>query len=375
MSALKRAASSLCSLALALTATGCGGLGSVASAGSGEVRYVLTTVVQKGGDDAIFGGLAVSDDGTAYLGVADDTGYLDQENVRILIMRRGAEPRVLLREQDVTLQYVDSLEPRVMTIGKDGELLIAAYGDGIVSVVVTAPGMQRVIPGPPAEDRDRYGREVPGLAADRRDGTVYFADRCRVWRAGPGGSFEFFAGERPDTRCLATDPAQVHLVDFQGGIGGLAVDPRSGALYVSDDAQVHRIDASGVTTVAGRARRSNADINRGFSGDGGPATAARLDEPGSLAVDPATGDLYIADQKNQRIRKVDAAGTITTAVGNGATRRPYEGRADDVAVDAVQVAIDGQGHLWATASPEGSSARDIWSNRLITATLPRPGGG
>lgn len=375
MSAVRRTMASLCSLALTLTATGCGGLGSVASADSGKVRYVLTTVVREGGDGAIFGGLAVSDDGTVYLAAADDEGFLDQTNVRILTVRRNGEPRVLLREEDVALQYVRSLEPRVMTIGKDGQLLIAAYGDGIISVVVTAPGYQRVMPGPPTEGRGAYGRDVTALAVDRRDGTVYLADRCRIWRSAPDATFEFFAGERPDTGCLATDPAQIHLVDFEGGIGGLAVDQRSGALYVSDDAQVHRIDASGVTTVAGQARRNNAHINQGFSGDGGPATAARLNEPGSLAVDPVTGDLYIADLKNQRIRKVDAAGTITTAVGNGGSRRPYEGRADDVAVDAVQVAIDGQGHLWATASPDGSSARNVWSGRLVTTTLPRPGGG
>ncbi len=369
MSAMRRTVAALCSLALALTATGCGGLGSVATAGSGKVRYVLTTAVREGGDGTIFGGLAVSDDGTVYLGAADDESYFSQENVRILSFRRGGEPRVLLREEDVSLQYVRSLEPRVMTIGKDGELLIAAYGDGLVSVVVTSPGHQRVMPGPPTGERGEFGRDVTALAVDRRDGTVYLADRCRIWRSKPDSTFEFFVGERPDTRCLASDPAQIHLVDFKGGIGGLAVDQRSGALYVSDDAQVHRIDGSGVTTVAGHAPRSNADINKGFSGDGGPATAARLNEPGSLAFDPATGDLYIADLKNQRIRKVDAAGTITTAVGNGGSRRPYEGRADNVAVDVVQLAIDGQGHLWATASPDGYDPRDIWSERLVTTAL------
>jgi DNA-binding beta-propeller fold protein YncE len=259
-----------------------------------------------------------------------------------------------------------------MTIGKDGELLIAAYGDGLLSVVGIAPGSQRVIPGP-SVSRGRYGRDLTALAANRRDGTVYLADHCRVWRTGPGSTFEFFAGVLPEADCLATSPAPFHLAEFEGGIGGLAVDPGSGALYVADDAKVQRIDASGASpaTIAGRARRHNADINRGFSGDGGPAIAARLNEPGSLAVDPVNGDLYIADQKNQRIRKVDASGVITTALGNGASRRPYEGQADDVAVDAVQVAIDGQGRLWATALPEGSSARDVWANRLITATLPR----
>ncbi len=54
----------------------------------------------------------------------------------------------------------------------------------------------------------------------------------------------------------------------------------------------------------------------GFSGDGGPATNAQLTYPSGVAVDPA-GNLFIADLDNQRIRKVDTAGTITTVAGNG----------------------------------------------------------
>jgi len=57
-----------------------------------------------------------------------------------------------------------------------------------------------------------------------------------------------------------------------------------------------------ITTVAGNG-------TRGFSGDGGPATAAKLNDPKSIAVDSA-GNLYIADVENNRIRRVDTSGTI-----------------------------------------------------------------
>jgi serine protease AprX len=74
---------------------------------------------------------------------------------------------------------------------------------------------------------------------------------------------------------------------------------------------IRKVDTAGViTTVAG----SGAD---GYSGDGGPATAARLRGPQAVAVDTA-GNLFIADTGNKVIRKVDTAGVITTVAGSGA---------------------------------------------------------
>ena len=64
-----------------------------------------------------------------------------------------------------------------------------------------------------------------------------------------------------------------------------------------------------ITTVAGNG-------NKGFSGDGGPATGASLDDPEHVAVD-GSGNLFISDVLNNRIRKVSPNGIITTVVGNG----------------------------------------------------------
>ena len=98
-----------------------------------------------------------------------------------------------------------------------------------------------------------------------------------------------------------------------GGWLNIAVDPR-GNLLVSDlfNQRVRRVDAASgrIETIAGTG-------TRGFAGDGGPATAARLGRIQGIAVDGA-GNLYIADTENFRVRRVDAAtGRIRTLAGNG----------------------------------------------------------
>ena len=84
-----------------------------------------------------------------------------------------------------------------------------------------------------------------------------------------------------------------------------------GNLYVSDYNRVRKINSLGIiSTIAGGAV--------GFSGDGGQATSAALNTPWGITFD-ATGNLYIADWVNQRIRQVNTLGIITTFAGSGAT--------------------------------------------------------
>ena len=128
------------------------------------------------------------------------------------------------------------------------------------------------------------------------------------------------------------------------GPKGLALDLQ-GNLYISDgNRRVRKVDRSGIiTTVAGSSLP-------GFSGDGGPATSARLYGPAGLAVD-RKGNLYIADQLNGRIRKVSAGGTITTVAGGGDASRGKKGLPVRSAFvpNPFVVAVDAQGSLY-TAS-------------------------
>ena len=108
----------------------------------------------------------------------------------------------------------------------------------------------------------------------------------------------------------------------------------------------------------------------GFGGDGGPAANALLNNPGGLAIDSA-GNLYIADQDNARIRKVDAiSGIITTVAGNGYQQYSGDG---DPAVDAAlnypeAIALDSTGNLY-IADSFNNRIREVSADTGIIATL------
>ena len=101
---------------------------------------------------------------------------------------------------------------------------------------------------------------------------------------------------------------------------GVACDA-AGNLYIADNGNsvVRKINTAGIiTTIAGTG------TTHGYSGDGGQATAAKLFALVSLGLD-AIGNLYIADYGNNRIRKVNTLGIITTIVGNGTVGNSGDG--------------------------------------------------
>lgn len=175
------------------------------------------------------------------------------------------------------------------------------------------------------------------LVADSSDGVAFRSRETSGKR--PRLVVELASPPEPDTTPPGTVPATTGIIDTVagngtlggGGNGGPAVlgqfrEPRtlaidaSGNVYVADtyNHSIRKIDTAGViTTVAGTGKP-------GYSGDGGPATAAKLETPHSVALD-AAGNLYIADSPNHRIRKVDHAGIITTIVGSGASGSSGDG--------------------------------------------------
>ncbi len=123
---------------------------------------------------------------------------------------------------------------------------------------------------------------------------------------------------------------------------GVAVDA-SGNLYIADKGnnRVRKVSNGTITTVAG-------DGNYGFGGDGGAATSAELTFPWSVAVDGA-GNLYIADEGNQCVREVAAAtGVITTVAGTRTAGYNGDGGLATTAQLHLPrgVAVDGAGNLY-----------------------------
>ena len=147
----------------------------------------------------------------------------------------------------------------------------------------------------------------PGSVAVDRAGNAFFADEYVVLRLdATTGALTLVAGNGTPGYSGDGGPAtssQLH------GPSGVAVDD-SGSVYIADTDNhcIRKVSGGIISTVAGNG-------TPGFSGDNGPAASAQLRYPAGIAVDSA-GGLYIADTYNQRIRKV-SGGVIATMSGNG----------------------------------------------------------
>lgn len=151
----------------------------------------------------------------------------------------------------------------------------------------------------------------------------------------------------------------------------VAVD-RDGNVYFTapDNNRVRKVDRHGkITTYAGNGKQ-------GFSGDGGPARNARLHAPHSLATD-SHGNLYIADMLNWRIRKVDPQGTITTFAGIGKPTTIFRtngegGPATQARVDPLEVAVDSHDNVYIGGA---CTLRKVDTNGTITTIIGGVGTG
>ncbi|RKZ37867.1 MAG: hypothetical protein DRQ49_15445, partial [Gammaproteobacteria bacterium] len=142
---------------------------------------------------------------------------------------------------------------------------------------------------------------------------------------------------------------------------GVAVDS-SGNFYIANsrENQVHKVDTNGnASTVAGT-------YENGYSGDGGAATDAQLSYPINIAVD-SSGNLYIADQYNHRIRKVDKSGIINTVAGDGTYGYSGDGAAATSAKMRYPagVAVDSSGNLY-IADMYNHRIRKVATNGIIS---------
>jgi len=208
-----------------------------------------------------------------------------------------------------------------------------------------------------------------GVATDT-GGNIYFTSVNCVFKVDISGTLTRLAGNARLGYSGDGGPASSAQLNSPQG---LAVDG-AGNLYIADfgNRRVRKISPNGtITTVAGNG-------NPGFSGDGGPATSARLADPSGVAVDPA-GNLYIADSSNHRVRKVSSDGLITTVAGNGTQGFSGDGGpATSAELNwPLGVATDATGNLY-IADYASNRVRKVSPNGTITSVgyvTPFPGGG
>jgi hypothetical protein len=192
-------------------------------------------------------------------------------------------------------------------------------------------------------------------------GNLYFTDggNNRIRRISSSGIITTVAGT--GIAGYSGDGGMATLAKLNSPTG-LAVD-NTGNLYIADDINyvIRKVSTSGIiTTVAGNA-------TPGYSGDGGPATLAQLNQIFAVTVDNL-GNLYLSDQLNQRIRKVSISGMITTFAGNGTAG--FSG--DGLPATAAQlnfpaaVAIDISGNIY-IADQVNNRVREVSTSGIITS--------
>jgi uncharacterized protein (TIGR03437 family) len=182
-------------------------------------------------------------------------------------------------------------------------------GQGIISTVAGSPACTGAGEGGPAVSTCLSGGL--GLIAIDKQGNLYFwmgssiqkVNTAGIISTAAGGKFGYSGDGGP-----ATSAALGGLQPYNG----VAIDP-TGNLYISDDYNhaIRMVSAATgiITTIAGNG-------SPGFAGDGGPASKAQFYFPAGICFDSA-GNLYIADEFNYRIRKINTAGIISTVAGNG----------------------------------------------------------
>jgi uncharacterized protein (TIGR03437 family) len=209
-------------------------------------------------------------------------------------------------------------QPSGVCVGPAGDVYVNDIGNhrvrkistsGIISTVAGSGSSTPSGDGGPATSA---GLQIPIRCAVDSSGNLYIVDQ------GSGASVV----RKVDTNGMISDVAGVYGGTGFSGDGGpalkatmfnltaIAVDA-AGNLFLTDqgDQRIRKVDTSGIiTTVAGTG-------TAGFSGDGGQATAAQMNFPGGIAVDSA-GTLFIVDSVNERVRKV-SGGVITTVAGSG----------------------------------------------------------
>jgi sugar lactone lactonase YvrE len=239
-----------------------------------------------------------------------------------------------------------------VAVDNSSNIFIADFVNGRVRIVYpdgniyTVAGGGTSLSDPSGVAVDANGKLIIADPGANRIGWKSFGTIITV--AG-NGTASFSGDGGPATNATLNDPF------------GVALDAK-GNLFIADtdNSRIRKVNTNGIiTTVAGNGSPS-------FSGDGDTATSAGLYNPSGVAVD-ARGNLFIADGNNHRVRKVSTNGFINTVAGNGVFSFSGDGGAATSAslVWPTSVAVDASGNLF-IADQSNNRIRRVNSSGIIT---------
>jgi hypothetical protein len=198
-------------------------------------------------------------------------------------------------------------------------------------------------------------------------GNIYISDASRIRKINTVGIITTFAGNGiggstgDGGQCIAAEIGTPYELTFD----------HIGNLYIPDGAnsQIRKVNTLGViTTIAGNG-------TLGYSGDGAAATAATLSQPTKVVID-ATGNLYVADNLNNAIRKINTAGIISTFAGNGIAGYSGDGGQATAAElsSPYGLVIDAMGNLFISDN-FNNVIRKVNTSGIITTVVGSFAGG
>jgi sugar lactone lactonase YvrE len=239
-----------------------------------------------------------------------------------------------------------------------GNLYFSDYSNNTVWKVTSSGNMTAFV---------SSGLSTPMQIAFDASGNLYVADQFNqvIRKVNSSGVASVFAGNASSTTCGYTGDGAAATSASLCYPQGVAIDA-AGNVYIADEGSniVRKVSTAGVISLfAGSPGAS------GYSGDGATATKAQLNAPVQLATDLA-GNVYIADEGNNVVRKVNPSGVISTYAGGGSTAVTTTAQSATAAKITVNgVATDPAGNLYITS---GSSVYEVNASQQIALVA---GGG
>lgn len=272
-----------------------------------------------------------------------------------------------------------------MAFDGSGNLYVAA-GERVLALnlqggVVQWAGTGAIPGGPPPAGvlANTVALDPMGLAADAA-GDLFLTSGGVLYKVTADGILRLVAGLP-----AVAEPEACDLLQISYFAAPVAADPAGNAYFITYSIDILPFTGSALylvreATAAGAlAVIAGAGPNR-FSGDGGPAAAATFASPTALAFD-AAGNLYVADSRNNRVRRIDTTGIVTTVAGNGGpASNQGSACATDLAASLEEpggIAFDAAGNLYIAdlgndrirkIAPDGSASDAVSPSAFLFGT-------